>query len=333
MKDIRWSNMELCRIFAIICVMLLHSTFSSLGYDVSFGVYLLAGFSIIGVNTFVMLTGYFSATPKKSSLISIAFMCLFWTIIKVIFHYSFNEELNYKDFFFITKSNWFIPSYIFLLFFSPILNVFCDSVNKKTLLHLIISLLIIITWFDWLPPYPDISLGSISALFFLIIYLLARYIRLYGLPTWFKNASLIIYIVCSLFLGILGYSVKENHSFVALIIYNGDPIVIISSVAFLTTFSQLNFHSKIINHLAKSVLACLLGHVGIYFLYTKHFKHLYYNYSNFKVIFYWIFTIAILFITSVLIDQIRIYLWTHIKIHLKTFIKNDKIFELPNTLK
>ena len=114
MKDIRWSNMELCRIFAIICVMLLHSTFSSLGYDVSFGVYLLAGFSIIGVNTFVMLTGYFSATPKKSSLISIAFMCLFWTIIKVIFHYSFNEELNYKDFFFIINQ---IGSYHHIFFY------------------------------------------------------------------------------------------------------------------------------------------------------------------------------------------------------------------------
>lgn len=45
---IRKSNIELCRIVAILCVMLIHSTFQSLGKDVSFGVMLLAGFSIIG---------------------------------------------------------------------------------------------------------------------------------------------------------------------------------------------------------------------------------------------------------------------------------------------
>ncbi len=196
MEKIRWSNIELCRIIAILCVMLVHTTFSCLGHNVSFGVMLLAGFSIIGVDVFVMLSGYFTATPKKSSLINLAFMCLFWMIIRLVFRYSIDEEITWKYAFFITKSNWFIPSYICLLFFAPVLNVFCSIVKKNTLLGVIIALVIVETWFDWIPPGPDIPLGMSgghSVLSFLTLYLIARYIRIYDIPSIFKRLSLYIY--------------------------------------------------------------------------------------------------------------------------------------------
>ena len=129
----RQSNIELCRLVSILLVMLVHTTGQSLGHDVSFGVHLLEGFSIIGVNVFILITGYFSATPKKTSLINLAFICFFWMLVKVLCRYFFGEEVNYKYAFFITSSNWFIPSYIALLFVAPILNLFCNSVSKKVL--------------------------------------------------------------------------------------------------------------------------------------------------------------------------------------------------------
>lgn len=45
----RQSNIELCRLASILLVMLVHSTTSSLGYEVSLGVHLLTGFTIVGV--------------------------------------------------------------------------------------------------------------------------------------------------------------------------------------------------------------------------------------------------------------------------------------------
>lgn len=132
----RQSNIELCRIFAIILVMLVHSTFASLkNTELSLGVFFLAAFSVVGVNVFVMITGYFSTTPKKSSLLNLAFICLFWMIIRIICRYFGGEPLElFKHLFFITSSNWFIPCYIGLLFLTPLLNLFCNSVNKKALL-------------------------------------------------------------------------------------------------------------------------------------------------------------------------------------------------------
>lgn len=73
----RQSNIELCRIAAILLVLIVHTTRRSLGNDVSFGILLLSGFSIIGVNVFVLITGYFSARPKKLSLANLLFICFF----------------------------------------------------------------------------------------------------------------------------------------------------------------------------------------------------------------------------------------------------------------
>ena len=65
----RLSNIELCRIVSIVLVMLVHTTFQSIGWNCSsLGILLLAAFSIVGVNVFVLITGFFSAEPKKVSL-------------------------------------------------------------------------------------------------------------------------------------------------------------------------------------------------------------------------------------------------------------------------
>lgn len=96
----RQSNIELCRLASILLVMLVHTTHQSLGNDMALGALMLEGFSIIGVNVFILITGYFSATPKKTSLINLAFICLFWMVIKVICRYVFNQPLSVKYVFF-----------------------------------------------------------------------------------------------------------------------------------------------------------------------------------------------------------------------------------------
>lgn len=326
--------MELCRIVSIVCVMLIHSTFQSLGHNVSFWIMLLAGFSIIGVNVFVMLAGYFTATPKKTSLIYLTFICFFWMIVKILCRCTFNHEIGYKVLFFVTSSNWFIPSYIGLLFFAPILNLFCDSVSNKVLWGVVLILLFIEIWFDWIPPYPAISLGSNgghSVLSFLILYLLARAIRLYGLPKWFIKSSPFIYIGCSLLIAFMGsillrqgYENKVRWAF-----HDNNPIVILSSVAFLMTFEQMKIRqSKFINHIAKSTLAVLLGHSAIFFIYTKQFKYLYDSFSGIQLMGYWMLAIVIVFCASILIDQIRILLYKPIEKRIKEAIKNNELLPI-----
>ena len=310
--------------------MLVHTTGQSLGHDVSFGVHLLEGFSIIGVNVFILITGYFSTSPKKTSLINLAFICFFWVLVKVLCHYCFGEHVAVKFAFFITSSNWFIPSYIALLFLAPILNSFCDQVSKKTLWSCLVALLLIEVWFDWLPPYPAVKLGTqggYSVFSFAVLYLLSRAIRLHGLPQWFKRFGLIIYIGCSLILALVAHAfvrfgyVENVNSWFA---YT-NPLVIISSVAFFVMFEQMHFQSKFINYIAKSTLACLLGHAAIFFLYSRQFRYLYDQFAGVKVVGYWILAIAIVFCSSIALDQVRLLLYRPVENLLKRKIKNNEI--------
>lgn len=334
MSKVRQSNIELCRLASIILVMLVHTTHVSLGKDMSLGAMLLEGFSIIGVNVFILITGYFSASPKKTSLINLAFICLFWTVIKVICRFVFNQPLSVKYAFFITSSNWFIASYIGLLFLTPVLNVFCNIVSKRTLWGGVIALIIIELWFDWLPPAPIVRIGAqsgYSVLSFAILYLMARAIRLYGLPQWFKKNSFFIYVGCSLMLGFSAYiGTMLGHDVTGLCFPYINPIVIISSVAFLMMFERLNITSKFINHLAKSTLAVLLGHSAIFFLYTKQFKYLYDHFSGLQVVGYWALAIIIVFCASIAIDQIRLLLYKPIEKLMKKYIKNNEIIPIEN---
>lgn len=328
----RKSNIELCRLASILLVMLVHTTSKSLGLDMSYGTRLLEGFSIIGVNVFVLITGYFSATPKKTSLINLAFICLFWGVIKIICLPLCNEPVIWKDLFFITTSNWFIPCYIGLLFFTPILNTFCNTVTKQQLWSVVITLLMFELWFDWMPPFPDMKIGAnngYSVLSFSILYLLARAIRLYGLPQWFKRSTTLVYIGCSIALGTIahiGAKVGLGYQVHGPCFSYHNPLVLVSSVAFLMMFEQMHIQSKIINHLAKSTLAVLLGHSTIMFLYTKQFKYLFDNFSGILQVGYWAFAIVLVFCSCILVDQLRIILYVPIAKLLKKRIKKNEIF-------
>lgn len=297
----------------------------------SLGALMLESFSVIGVNVFILITGYFSATPKKISLLNIAFICLFWMIVKLVCRYECGQSIKYEHLFFITTSNWFIANYLGLLFLAPILNSFCNSASKRALLGGGVSLLVVEVWFDLIPPHPTVRLGTqsgYSVFSFAIIYLIARYLKLYGLPKWFNKNSLWIYITISLLQGIVAYmgkGVGEEGIGGLLFAYN-NPMVIISSVAFLISFERLKISSKFINHLAKSTLAILLGHSAIFFFYTKQFKYLYDNYSGFEVIEYWVLSITVVFVASIIIDQLRLLMWKPINAWLKIHIKNNNIY-------
>ena len=142
-------------------------------------------------------------------------------------------------------------------------------------------------WFDWLPPTPKVRWGvqnGYSVLSFAILYLIARAIRIYGLPVLFKKYSSLIYVGCSFTFAVMMYVlVKSGHGTpgaVEWVMAYINPVVIVSSIAFLSMFEQINLHSRFINYIAKSTLACLFGHIAILPLYKKQFSFIYENFSG-----------------------------------------------------
>lgn len=328
----RQSNIELCRILSIVLVMLVHTTFQSVGWDCSSpGVLLIAAFSIIGVNAFVLITGFFSTEPKKISLANLLFICFFWMIIKISVRYGFGLPLRLADCFFVTKSNWFIPSYLCLLFLTPVLNAFCNTSSKRTLLGVVLVLIGFEIWFDLLPPHPGVSLGSqrgYSVLSFAALYLLARFIRLYGVPQWFRQWSFSICLLCTITLTVAAMvSIQIGHPAIRVIYAYSNPLVILSAVSFLLTFEKMSIkENSVINHIAKSTLPVLLAHSAVFFLYTKQFRYIFSHFSLAKMIVFWVLAIAVAFISSVAVDQIRLLLWLPIEKSLRRHITKNELF-------
>ena len=122
----RQTNIELCRIAAIMLVVLVHSNYAWCGWPTNLAscripMLFVESLAIIGVNVFVLITGYFSANIKTKTFVNLFYICLFYGIVRLVFG-AFTGHLNLTDALFISNSNWYIPTYIGLILLTPWLN-------------------------------------------------------------------------------------------------------------------------------------------------------------------------------------------------------------------
>lgn len=326
----RQSNIELCRILSIILVLVVHSNFAYLGWpnsleETNIFRLLLQGASIIGVNVFILITGYFSTYPKKKSIANLAFTIIFYGVLLLGLVW-YKGNFSYKSVLFISSSNWFILDYIGLLLFCPFLNSYIENTDKKKFAIAIFSLLAYEMYFGFLPGFNEDFHNGYSILSFMIIYLIGRYIRLHGI-SWIKHPAL-VYIACTILLGFIGYlSLKYNIGMNSIkgslwldrkvFCYN-NPIVILSSIAFFIYFINLKIKpSKLINHISKSCLAILLIHTskGVSPYLKDYFKYNATIEPVFLQILTYIVGIIAIFTTCIIIDQIRLYILKKINLN------------------
>lgn len=142
----RAANFELLRVISMILIILLHSlsyggtreiySFGSVGYVIcSF----FRGFSYLGVNCFVMLTGWFmcESSFRIKRVMQIWLQVVFYGMLSGLLLFFTGEKLSINSLLNIflpitNQSYWFVSSYVLLLLLQPILNiVICNSDEKK----------------------------------------------------------------------------------------------------------------------------------------------------------------------------------------------------------
>lgn len=336
----RSSNIELCRIFSILMVVVLHSNYGWNGWPngiscSTFPLLLVESFAIVGVNVFVFISGWFSASLKVKSVVNLLYICFFYAVLKLIVGWC-TGNFNPKDVLFISRSNWFIPAYIGMLLLTPFLNKITE-VSKNHLGKLILSLLIFDVWFGYLPRQAAIEPGfyfGYSTLSFSIIYLVARYFRVCGVPSWLRKFAPLIYVFCTLLIATEGYALiylltgkssdvgsSLNHFVFA---YN-NPLILLSSFAFFFMFEKIKMkNSRVINYLAQSVLAVLLIHgSGATNFWMKDIIHyIMANYNGAVLALLWFLEIVLIFLACVIVDQLRIFSYKAIGPRIVNKIKN-----------
>lgn len=318
----RSSNIELCRICAILLVILTHSASWTQGnlsaLDTCFVPSLfMRGFAVIGVDVFVFISGWFGIILKKKSILNLFYICIFYGIIRVACLY-YLGTLEVRNLFIISDTTWFVISYFGLLLFAPILNRFIETTTQRQLGVCVLMLIIYQTWFGWFPalPYFDTFQNGYSFVSFCIIYLLAQYLRRYGMPLVFERFSFLFYIGISLSLGAAAFlSVSYSLPLTNFIFKYNNPLVIFSAVCFFYMFKCLQINnSAFVNYLASSTLAVLLIHEPQPFHgYMKQsFCYLRDNLGGAELVIFWTLSIISVYVFCIVIDQVRIFSYKYI---------------------
>lgn len=134
----RQSNFELLRMFAMFLVLMTHANLVSLGLPSleDFSTYPLNAFvrtffesvAIVCVNAFVLISGWFGIRPSVKGFLNFIFQCSFFLfglfIIFLILGKATFSAKGIMEGLCLTRTNWFIQSYIGLYILAPILNKF-----------------------------------------------------------------------------------------------------------------------------------------------------------------------------------------------------------------
>lgn len=337
MTKVRQSNVELLRIIAMFLVLIVHANFTSISCpninDVetapisSFLRILTQSLSLICVNLFVLISGYFGINPKAKSIFNLIFQVVFFRIIAILVVIGLGlSQLSRGLFINIIpgSGDWFVMSYLLLILFSPLINSFIKNTTAKQLLTYIFIFYIIQTLFGWiLPIWRSVYYNGYSFISMIGLYLLGRYLNLYKSKLQQISAKYLIgtYFLISIFTtSILFCTIKTFDNFLLLdyakTVFGSylSPLVILSSVCLFLFVLKFDFRSKIVNWIAASVFAVYLIHCNPYlFTYYLDFcSSLFEQYNSIQYFFLITLFILSVFITAIIIDKIRIMTWNAI---------------------
>lgn len=333
-SKVRQSNMELLRIIAILFVVVTHTDYFAIGepssefckhemLKASFQ-YFIESFSIVCVNCFIFISGWFSIKPTVKGLANLLFQLVYYNLL-VYFCFltygliqfdieGFVRHLNILNF-------WFIRCYIALYLISPILNKFIEHSSKDLSRRVVILFAALDVVMGWGLDCLQFD-GGYSLLHFMVIYLIARYIHVHGtrVLSYDKKWDLSIYLLISIaapVLVIVSYyllPVVWHHSG-RLFLYNS-PFVMLSSVCLCLFFAKLKFRSRIVNFVGASAFAVFLIHGDALIskkLLPEFCTQMFHSYDIFSFSAIITVSIIILFLVSIFVDQFRKWLWKYIQ--------------------
>ena len=214
MRAKREAKFELLRILGMLMVVMLHyislSGSLALPGNAMTPVRVMGGFleslSIVAVNVYVLISGYFlsKTTFRLSRIVCLWFEIFFYAlliplILKALgFPIQGTDVWTFASYCLPISMNlyWFATAYFFMVLFSPLLNHGVDALPRKQLKGLILLLLVFFCFLKSISPVELVTDGKgYDFGWFLVLYLIAAYLRRYPVRiTGKKRASLLVYL-------------------------------------------------------------------------------------------------------------------------------------------
>ncbi len=331
---LRQSNMELLRIIAMLFIVAHHFSVHS-GFDFPTDMITVNRLWVqfieiggkIGVNIFVLISGYFlisCQSIKTNKVIKlwlqlITYSILIFVLFTALGANPFSIKQLIKRCLPVTYSQWWFASTYFMLYLiSPYISKLLNTLSRKEYQYLLI--LLTICWCI-IPTFTLQVLESNSLLWFIYLYSLAGYIRLHASKMNIKQLPVICFSLSALliiltFLSAVVFDVLGTKASIFAEYANYFfgmqtlPILAISVLIFVG-FLKINIgHKRMINIVASATFGVYLIHdhnSTRYFLWKNVFVGA--SYSESKILIpYSVLAIAIVFIACTIIELLRIYI-------------------------
>lgn len=274
----RQSNFELLRTVSMLLIVAWHFSMEAFwipdNEPVTFNVLYLhfIGFGgRLGVDLFVLISGYFMVNQRfrGRKVLRLWLHCLFvpgfFGLIALALGRTGIRELLGVLVTPINNSYWFVTTYFLLYLLSGYINAMIRAVSRRALLGIIVILAAVYTVF---PTFLALRLDGSTLMFFILLYLIAAYIRLYSPKIlesrWGLAAGAAFHLGCNLFSCVL-LSLREAMPLLGHIGQRmsqmTDTTVVISAVLIFCGFKNLKIrYSKGINLFGAASFGVYLVH-------------------------------------------------------------------------
>ena len=330
----RQSNIELFRIISMLLILVVHIDGASIGLPQPMGDIdsmtsrdwwrlLVESISIIGVNCFVLISGYFGIRASWKGFLRFTSYCLFYSVVICAlagvvvaltgkFADKWNWDLMVESFMVYTHTDlWFVPAYLGLYLLAPFLNKSIETLSCRQYsiwLGAFVTFNLYAGWFLGGRFNPT----GYTILHLVMIYLIGRYIARF-MPN-IKKLGLYATIAWVASVGLILLNSLYGKSIVAFA-YNS-PFVIMASVSFFMMFKSMTYSNKVINYCAASAFAVYLVHKNplVWGQFKSFIESLW---AQLTLPMFTVVAIAIVlgvFVACVVIDQPRRYLMKLLKL-------------------
>lgn len=342
---IRESNIELLRNISMFMILIIHANFVSLphiqynelttDFLPSFTRFFIESLGIVAVNVFVFISGWFGINTNTKRVWSFIYLVLFFLggggiLFILLGKASFSIEWL-LDVFQLSRKDWFIKSYFVLMIIAPILNNYCRTADEKTQRYVMLSFFLFESVYGWVMGGSRFFVDGYGPLHFIGLYITAQYVRnqlcVSGVPCWIKKifempkwADLMFFLLLVTFntaiiiVGSLYFHKVEPFHKICYAYSN--PLNILGALYLLLFFSKIKMpYIKLVNWLGASSFAVYLFHgegtIRNQF-FTPQIQYIYDSYSSIGCIALIFLFLCIIYLISVLIDQLRILSWKKI---------------------
>ena len=339
---VRESNIELLRTISMFMILVIHANFVALpridnnelvsNTIPSITRFFIESLGIVAVNVFVFISGWFGINASRKRIFSFIYMVLFFLLgggILFILLGKNSFSLSWLlDVFQLSEKDWFIKAYFVLMIIAPVLNTYCKSAEEKTQRYVVIGFFLFEAIYGWVTGGRRFFVDGYGPLHFIGLYITAQYVhyqkinsvpssfakKLFQLPQW---VDLLVYISTSILTTVLMvfgvYFTKTSNSVFNLVYAYSNPLIIIGAVYLFLFFSKMKIrYSKIINWFGASSFAVYLFHGeatvrSLYF--SPQIKYVFENFTGKTCLGIIFIYLCIIYLISVLVDQIRIASW------------------------